>query len=71
MKNPFENDSKFEAIIQFSDGDDFASFIINETGKSLGQEHSSFVPFKIKHVNQLQNLYHALTGEELTIKEWK
>jgi len=23
----------------------------------------------IKHVHQLQNLYHALTGEELTIKE--
>lgn len=24
---------------------------------------------KCKHVHQLQNLYHALTGEELTIKE--
>ena len=25
-------------------------------------------PIAIKHVHQLQNLYHALTGEELTIK---
>ena len=24
---------------------------------------------KLKHVHQLQNLYHALTGEELTIKK--
>ncbi len=25
--------------------------------------------YKIKYVHQLQNLYHALTGEELTLKE--
>jgi len=24
---------------------------------------------KLEHVHQLQNLYHALTGEELTLKE--
>jgi len=27
------------------------------------------LPIKIKHVHQLQNLYFALTGEELTINE--
>ena len=25
--------------------------------------------FKLEHVHQLQNLYHSLTGKELTIKE--
>ena len=34
-------------------------FIIDETCLELD----------VKHVHQLQNLYHALTGEELTIKQ--
>ena len=29
----------------------------------------NYTSIKIKHVHQLQNLYFALTGEELTIKE--
>jgi len=32
-------------------------------------EESLFVPKEIKHVHQLQNLYFALTGEELKIKD--
>jgi hypothetical protein len=31
-------------------------------------EHSKFKYQELKHVHQLQNLYFALTGEELTIK---
>lgn len=27
------------------------------------------IPVEIKYVHQLQNLYHALTGEELTLKQ--
>lgn len=69
MPNPFNNKSVFESIIFFQDGDGFAQFIIQESGEDLGVTHSSFVPVKIEHVNQLQNLYFALTGEELTIKE--
>ena len=29
---------------------------------------NTYKPIKLKHVHQLQNLYHALTGQELTIK---
>ncbi len=32
------------------------------------EHHDSFVMGHIKYVHQLQNLYFALTGEELTIK---
>jgi len=31
-------------------------------------EHSKFKYQELKHVHSLQNLYHALTGEELTLK---
>ena len=35
-----------------------------------GGYHLSFMRYKnLKHIHQLQNLYFALTGEELTIKE--
>lgn len=30
---------------------------------------NKYKPVKLKYVHQLQNLYHALTGEELTIKQ--
>ena len=50
------------------------------TGKKIGYSGNDFINdtmtvilgehlIKIKHVHQLQNLYFALTGEELTIKE--
>lgn len=32
---------------------------------SIGQNHDSFSLINIEHVHQLQNLYFALTGEEL------
>ena len=35
----------------------------------LKSDFGEFVPEDIKYVHQLQNLYFALTGEELTIKE--
>lgn len=38
-------------------------------GKSNWQQVYSSLWCKIKYVNQLQNLYFALTGEELKIKE--
>ncbi len=36
--------------------------------KLMGKERSYISETYIKHVHQLQNLYFALTGEELTIK---
>ncbi len=44
--------------------------IIKESGSALvGLEHEcGGTDLKIQHVHQLQNLYFALTGEELTIK---
>lgn len=33
-----------------------------------GDDHTTIIPRKFKYVHQLQNLYFALTGEELTIK---
>ena len=48
------------------------SFVLREitpfigfTYHSYGTDHS----LQIDHVHQLQNLYHALTGQELTVKE--
>jgi len=38
---------------------------IGFTYHSYGTDHS----LQIDHVHQLQNLYHALTGQELTVKE--
>ena len=40
-----------------------------EHGFCFGQGIDYSHEIKIEHVHQLQNLYHALTGEELTIKE--
>ena len=45
--------SQKEGIVRFSNGE---------------QKGSTLIPH-IKHVHQLQNLYHSLTGKELTIKE--
>ncbi len=38
---------------------------IGFTYHSYGTDHS----LQIDHIHQLQNLYHALTGQELTVKE--
>jgi hypothetical protein len=36
-----------------------------------GKEKTELFPYGLKYVHQLQNLYFALTGEELTIKQPK
>lgn len=37
---------------------------------SIAQEDNKItIRSEIKHIHQLQNIYHSLTGEELTIKE--
>jgi hypothetical protein len=50
-------------IQQISDEDD--------DGNKIPQEQVFYYQYRydIKHVHQLQNLYFALTGEELTIKQ--
>ena len=59
--------------IAFEDFDfpnhDFAHFIIchNDYGWTVMLNRQTVIT--INHVHQLQNLYFALTGEELTIKE--
>ena len=40
-----------------------------EDNKSYQYDRARNMFVMIKHVHQLQNLYHALTGEELTIKK--
>jgi len=40
-----------------------------EDNKSYQYDYTLNMFTMIKHVHELQNLYHALTGEELTIKE--
>ena len=52
------------------DLDDTYTIYYNTTATPYGFELSFGVDFEIeiKHVHQLQNLYFALTGEELTIK---
>lgn len=37
--------------------------------KNCADMDSSVISFQIKYVHQAQNIYHSLTGEELTIKE--
>jgi hypothetical protein len=41
----------------------------HEDGEHFCNINDKWIPNKIKHVHQLQNLYFALTGEELIIKE--
>ena len=48
------------------------SFVITECSSLFGMEYKAYgadhCP-QIFHIHQLQNLYHALTGQELTVKE--
>ena len=48
------------------------SFVITECSSLFGMEYNAYgadhCP-QIFHIHQLQNLYHALTGQELTVKE--
>lgn len=77
IKMGFEKDYKLEELEenrlkQWGYGDiQYANFIricYHETGKFTTSFHGTPLT-KPKCVHQLQNLYHSLTGEELTIKE--
>jgi hypothetical protein len=47
----------------------FPFFLHTKAGKWSLSYNNEYDDGEIKHVHQLQNLYFALTGEELTIKE--
>ena len=49
--------------------DDMIYFINNGIDVYPIEDGFEFYGCDVKHVNQLQNLYHALIGEELTMKE--
>ena len=57
----FKKDDTEFCIMPITDG------VLSEGMQIPAYELSVLMPH-IKHVHQLQNLYHALTGEELTIK---
>jgi hypothetical protein len=61
------NSPGIEAVIQWKQN----GYLGIETAQGLDGELTNHtqLPVLIKHVHQLQNLIHALTGEELTIKE--
>ena len=52
----------------FEDGCEYALFSVRETDDE-DRVYDSLLPRRIEYVHQLQNLYFALTGEELTLKE--
>lgn len=56
-------DSVYHNVDFFYNGECFGFEVSNEWG-----ENGNLMMSKIKHVHQLQNLYFALTGEELTLK---
>ena len=64
INTDFNNGSTFSLDCFIAD----YSFMINERSDD-GDSHTSFIPKKLKYVHQLQNLYFALTGDELTIKQ--
>lgn len=68
LKFGFENSyrSDFTVTMQHATNDKFGIKINVSTGMSLVYLG---IPIRIEFVHQLQNLYFALTGEELTIKE--
>lgn len=45
------------------------TYAIISLGKKADGFYMTNLPIKVNHVHQLQNLYFAITGEELTIKE--
>lgn len=47
---------------------EYKDYGIKNNGDSVWFEYTSERYIEINHVHQLQNLYHSLTGEELTIK---
>jgi len=57
--------NKFMSIELGMDGDFFNAFIRQENNDDTVD---CILLEELKHVHQLQNLYHALTGKELTIK---
>ncbi len=69
IHNQFIRNYKYE-LKCFVNFEDFVwlQLFICEVGIHPNDSQSSFIPNKIKFVHQLQNLFFALTGEELKIK---
>ena len=53
----------------YLNGFDFVIDICTDYSRVIKYKRGGEVMTRIQHVHQLQNLYFALTGEELTIKE--
>lgn len=51
--------------------DDYEGYIKDEVEIALNEKYpfENYLQKELKHVHQLQNLYFALTGKELTIKQ--
>lgn len=54
-------------VINFDNGEQYDCLKVKIYPHELGSAQSVKGDLQIKHVHQLQNLYFALTGEELTI----
>lgn len=68
LKLGFENSyrSDYTITMHHKTNDKFGIKINNATGISLVYLG---IPIRVEYIHQLQNLYHALTGEELTFKK--
>ena len=71
VKFGFEHSSNgwYQMDMGFNQYFDFLNISIEQMKTSVSYEMDELLLNEIKHVHQLQNLYKALTGEELTIKE--
>lgn len=61
-------ENRTHKIYALSIGDKFLQYIIRNDDKENPVLQYYSIPFYIKYVHQLQNLYFALTGEELQVK---
>ena len=76
IKFGFEEESLSQFVFKWQDNDNCSSFFVYSDWCTISVNHSYkdsheddyVVHRKIEYVHQLQNLYFALTGEELTTK---
>lgn len=72
----FEVDCVYDCVLEIKDYEDKRNTFLcafSDERDTVYLYHNYYSPSdyvaEVKHIHQLQNLYHALTGEELTIKE--
>jgi hypothetical protein len=69
IKFGFEKCDKYNMAYTWRHKDVFFELRVEEDFESIRFENLPSIFSEIKYIHQLQNLYFALTGEELTIKE--